>query len=183
MTAFVDESYRHGPGGRYIMAVVVLLAHDVDPREAARNLLLPGQRRLHWHDEDERRRAVLLDRLVQLGLECRSYFCPLGPALREPRARALCLNAVLWDLWQESVSSLVIESRGEYDDRRDRSTIVAAQKSMRASPTVAYRFERPSVDPMLWWADVVAGAAAASVSGSGLLEASGLQVIRTDVGS
>jgi hypothetical protein len=63
--------------------------------------------------------------------------------------------------------SYVIESRGDRDDRRDRSTIVAAQKSMRASPTIAYRFERPSVEPMLWWADALAGAAALATRGAG----------------
>lgn len=181
MTAFVDESYRHGPGGTYVLASVVPLTADIDPREAARNLLLPGQRRLHWHDEDERRRAALLGRLGQLNLDCRTYRCPLGPGQREQRARALCLNALVWDLWHEAVDSVVIESRGEHDDRRDRSTIMAAQKARRASPSVAYRFERPSVEPMLWWADVVAGAAAAALSGSHLLEASGLQLIQTDI--
>ena len=107
--------------------------------------------------------------------------CRLDAVRREPRARALCLNALLWDLWADEVDSLVIESRGEHEDRRDRSTIVAAQKSKRAAPTVDYRFERPSNEPMLWWADLVAGATASALSGSHLLDASAVRVRHSDV--
>ena len=182
MTAFVDESIRDGPDGSYVVAAVVLSTSDFDARDAARRLLLPGQRRLHWHDEGEDRRTLILERLAELGLECRTYLCALGAGRRQPRARALCLNALLWDLWRQAdVDSVVIESRGDRDDRRDRSTIVAAQRSMRASPTIAYRFERPSVEPMLWWADALAGAAALATRGTRMLDTIGLRLVHTDV--
>ncbi len=163
MTAFVDESLRQGPNGLYVIAAVVVTLDFDAARDAARSMLLRGQHRFHWRDENDRRRRLMIDRISELGVGCRAYVCRPVAVRREPRARALCLNGLLWDLWQDDVVELVIESRQEHNDRRDRRTIVGAQRAQRAHPDLSYRFAWPEVEPLLWLADAVAGAVSAAV--------------------
>ena len=65
LLAYVDESERPG---RYLMSCVVIDRADAGrARSAARGLLLPGQRRLHFHSESDRRqRSLVADLLAPL---------------------------------------------------------------------------------------------------------------------
>jgi hypothetical protein len=182
VTAFVDESIRLGPSGVYIVAAVVVVGDLDRGREFARSLLLPSQLRLHWNEESDQRRQRIVDGLADFGAPCRIYVGPLGPHVRQARVRALCFNRLLWDLWVEGVESVVIESRQEHNDRRDRRTILSAQRSRRASPTLKYSFARPSDEPLLWLPDALAGATAATTGGGpDYLARLGSIVDRTDV--
>lgn len=75
LLTYVDESERPG---RYLMSCVVIDPADAGrARSAARGLLLPGQRRLHFHSEtDRRQRSLVVDmqstgEAVRLTLESR----------------------------------------------------------------------------------------------------------------
>jgi len=165
LVAYLDESLRQGAGGLYLVAVVVL-AETRDLADAAhrvRGVLLPRQHRFHWHAEGERQRRRMLEQLVALGVEVRAYSTELGA--RSERARVLCLNRMLWDLLELGVTELVIESRQEHNDAKDRRTIATAQRLGRAPRQLLYRFERPHAEPLLWLPDAAAGALAAAVAG------------------
>ncbi|MGQ0432437.1 MAG: hypothetical protein ACT452_08535 [Microthrixaceae bacterium] len=182
MTAFVDESIRTGSDGFYIVAAVIVVGDLEQGRDFARSLLLPGQVRLHWNEEGDRRRQLIVGALAELGAPSRVYVGRLGPDVRQARVRALGFNRLLWDLWSEGVDSLVIESRQEHNDRQDRRTILSAQRSRKASPTLTYSFARPSDEPLLWLPDVLAGAAAATVGGGyDYLARLGTIIERTDI--
>jgi hypothetical protein len=62
-TAYVDESEpdpRSGSAGVYLLtAAVIEDDRQNDARTAVADLLLPGQPKLHWHVEDDRRRKLL----------------------------------------------------------------------------------------------------------------------------
>jgi hypothetical protein len=183
VTAFVDESMRLRVQGLYVVAAVVVI-EDVDAaRHAARSVLVRRQPRFHWRNESEARRRLMLERMSDLSIDARVYVRdPIAPR-RQAGARALCLNALLWDLWQAEVDDLVIETRQPHADAADRRTIVAAQRARRASPTLDYRFDRALDEPVLWMADALAGAAAAQVAeGADYLDLLGGLVTRTDIG-
>jgi hypothetical protein len=124
----------------------------------------------------------MLEMFVRLSLESSIYVHEPLASRGDGRARSLCLNALLWDLWQRRVDELVVESRQEHGDYRDRQTIAFAQRARAASPILRYRFERPHHEPLLWLADAIAGAATASLAdGAPYLKHLGDRVRRVDV--
>lgn len=65
--AYVDESQR---SGRYLLCAVVVDAGSVGLlRRRVRKLLLPGQRRLHFNNEGNRRRRSIASAIVTLDVD------------------------------------------------------------------------------------------------------------------
>ncbi len=173
MIGFVDESIRAGANGIYVIAAAIIAPTDSEHiRRDVRALLRGRQQRFHWRDESEAMRQRMLDHLTRLDLDAViSVQEPVEPAKLE-RARALCLQRLLWELLDTDLEELVIESRQDHNDRRDRRTIAHAQRSKTAPPGLAYRFAWPHDEPLLWIADALASATGASLatSGTGYLE-------------
>jgi hypothetical protein len=158
VTAYVDESMRPGPGGLYLLAAVLVVPQEMGrAREAAQGLLSPRQPRFHWHSETELQRRRMLERVAELGCVVLGYMCP-AVTRRNDRPRALCLNRMLWDLRERGVHELVIESRQEHNDSKDRLTIMRAKKAGAAPAALTSAFARPVEEPLLWLADAMAGA-------------------------
>lgn len=179
MHAYVDESLRQGPAGLYVVATVVVTDELDRARDVARSVLLRRQPRYHWRAESEPQRQRMLEAIVGLGVTVRAYACrPVAPSKTE-RARALCLDRLLWDLHADDelgdVAELVLESRREHNDRKDRKIIAAAQRANRAPAGLRYLHAQPSAEPLLWLPDAAAGAVSAHVAGetSRYLEALG----------
>jgi hypothetical protein len=106
---------------------------------------------------------------------------PVTPRLQD-RARALCMTRLLWDARALEVADLVIESRQERNDKKDRRTILRALQAQGASPNLHYRFERPKAEPLLWLPDAVAGATATQLTeGGAYLDALGGLVTITEL--
>lgn len=118
--------------------------------------------RFHFRNESEERRQTMLGQIAECGLATSGYVAQPVPSRRQPRARSLCLKALLWDLNGWGVSELIIESRQRHNDRRDGILIVSAQRSGIAARDLRYGWETPSGNPMLWVADAVAGVVAAN---------------------
>lgn len=183
MTAFVDESIRLDNHGIYVVAAVVVVENLDTAREVARSVLVKRQPRFHWRNEGEPRRLGMLERMSSAGIGARVYVQQPVTSRRPERARALCLNAMLWDLWQAEVEDVVFESRQRHADAADRRLIIAAQQAHRASPHLSYRFEKAINEPLLWMADALAGATSSdSAEGTHYLDCLGGMVARTDVG-
>lgn len=162
MIAFVDESLRQRPDGLCVLAAVVA-PNDIDEgRDAVRSVLLPGQLRFHWKDENEGQRRRMLKAIEDMGVRSLVYVCRPVSMRRQARARALCVNALVWDLWTHEVDEVVFESRENHNDAKDRQTIIQAKKAKRAAESLIYRFERPDAEPLLWLPDAVAGAVSAA---------------------
>jgi hypothetical protein len=167
MIGFVDESMREGQGGLYVVAAVVFATDLEDARRATRSVLLPRQVRFHWHQESEPQRLKMLEHLAGVATSAMAYACRPISLRQQERARALCLNRLLWDVRDIGVTELVFESRQQRNNQKDRRTIVHAVKSGIASPTLRYRFERPKEEPLLWLPDAVAGAVATDLAAGG----------------
>src|SRR5580765_8597786 len=114
--AWVDESMRFGsdgPGPVYILAAVVSdLAGSDDARDELRSLLLRGQKRIHWRDEDHARRMLIAKTIARLDL---TAVVVVGARLvesKQERARRQCLRRLLHELELLGVSRVLLESRG-----------------------------------------------------------------------
>jgi hypothetical protein len=165
--AFIDESVRTGSGGLlYVVAAGVVMKTDADRvRDDLRKFLSPRQRYFHWGDERPARRLAMLDRLAELDVMAlvSSYY----PAAnhRQEQARANCLTVLVGDLRAESTNELVIETRSEPLDRRDRRTLLHARDVGIAADSLTYWHGRKLEEPGLWAADAVAGAVATYLAG------------------
>ncbi len=150
-TAFLDESHRDA---HYIVCVAMVVVEDLESaRKALRALRLPGQRRIHFAAESDRRRRKLLSQIAELDLTTAIY------SIRHPGdtvARTLILAAMVPDLRSRGVVRLVIESR-ESQDRRDRADLYRTV-GPDPDPTFTYRHQAPASEPLLWVPDAVAWA-------------------------
>lgn len=105
---YLDESKR---GNRYLIAsTTVDAAGAIEVRRELGHLVLPGQRRLHFKSESDRRRRELLDAIV--GLSCAVRVYSVG-RLAEPDARSLAPSAVVRDVQTAGGDSTVYIGRVE----------------------------------------------------------------------
>lgn len=171
MLGFVDESIHRGEG-LYILACVTLDDfRAVSLRtEIKQELLLPGQNRFHWRDENAERRTLALELLAEAHDTAYAYVCSRLQDCGDPRARALCFKKLIWDARTEHISGITFESRQSHNDRIDRGTIIGLERSRIGSPSLVYDFKTPVDEPLLWLPDVMAGAIAASGTGNALYD-------------
>jgi hypothetical protein len=147
--AFVDESARRG---EYIICVTTCPAIDLDAaRRRLRGLRLPGQRRLHFADENDRRRRSILSKMATLGT-CSELYVAKDPSARS--ARAAVIGTAVTQLARRGVRRLTLESR-EGQDEQDRIVIY---RSLQGGLPLEYRHVPPRDEPLLWVPDAVAWA-------------------------
>ena len=149
LTAYLDESIDSDSG------LYVLAAREVRP--AARQKLidaLPIRRRPHWHAEDQPTRAKLVAATAGLPLEARAYGCRFGSPRRMEAARARALTWLVFELDVE-IRTLILDRRDAVQDAKDRRLLAPL---FRRRPGVEYGHVPSASEPLLWVADVVAGA-------------------------
>ena len=149
--AFVDESVR---GKLYIMCVTSVSTDELDAaRKTLRSLTAPGQRRIHFATESDRRRRALLRAMSRLTTSS-IVFVARHP--NQVKARGAILAAMVPKLQSSDVRHLVLESRHE-QDKRDRA-IICHSVGAHPTPPINYTHCPGSGEPLLWVADAVAWA-------------------------
>lgn len=102
---FIDETKQRG----YLMVAGVVVADDLDVlRKTIRSLILPGQRRLHMKNENDRRKHAIASAIVATDIQVTVY----DAARRyrnERERRAACLRAVVNDAAARAHPVLVLE--------------------------------------------------------------------------
>lgn len=167
--AFVDESNRHLSEGRYgtlLAAVVIDEAGEATATRLARTRLSPGQLRFHWRDESRRTRRDFIEAVTSqhdIDLSIVVVSTTVERARRIESGRVQTLWRLLAELERLDVGRLVIESRLERNDRRDRREIERAKQAGVCRRGLVYAHHRPTEGPPLWIADAVAGSASAHV--------------------
>lgn len=146
--AFVDECKAKG---YYIAAAVVLPADASGVDKALRRLLQPGQRRIHFNQESDSRRRMLLSRMAELDVQVWIYSVR---GEKERAARDRCLNALIDDLVMSDAASLILE-RDAPIERNDRRTIHDALLR-HGRYELTYRHAEPSEFALLWVSDAIA---------------------------
>ncbi|NPC98243.1 hypothetical protein [Nocardioides sp. zg-DK7169] len=169
--AWVDESI-HAPGaehsGMYVLASVVADPEGCDhPRDSLVRLVPRGRGRLHWRDED----TPLREKVTAVIAECDfASVVVVGARWANPkaqeRARRHCMRRLLFELEQLGVSQVWLESRTSSLNKRDLQLVNALRSENAISAALRVDFGLPSVEPMLWVPDAIAGAVAGARKGS-----------------
>jgi hypothetical protein len=164
MPAYVDESARlSGAVTCYVMAAVLVGAERAEElRGVLRARLRRGQRRMHWHAEHAGARTALAALVHRLDAPA-VVVATRGVSDRTTeRARRRCLVRLLWELDQRGAGDVVFESR-QHRDADDRRVISAVVHAGHVTSDLGYAFAVPTDEPLLWIADVVAGAAGLAI--------------------
>jgi hypothetical protein len=157
--AYVDESLRLSARLYLMAAVFVDGARAESHRTVLRGLLRKGQRRLHWRDEDDRRRAALIEAVAALRPR---GIVVIGTGMdprHQERARRKCMERLLWNLYERGIAEAVFERRSNDLDNRDRQMVAMLRGRHLASSRLPVLWESPEAEPLLWLPDLVAGAA------------------------
>jgi hypothetical protein len=160
MLAVLDETYPELPGGvAYVVGAAVILANEQTARDAVAGVFSDAQRvrPFHWHEEGPTARAALVKALSDIGAV--AHVCVHYPTGRKKleAARARALKEVVPRVVQDGASLLLIESRGEVEDRRDRAVILDTLNDLGSAGQLRYEWRTKS-ESLLWLADGICGA-------------------------
>lgn len=160
MLAVLDETYPELPGGvAYVVGAAVILADEADARAAVAGVFAGTSRRrpFHWHEEGPTARQAMIRVLGEIGAV--AHVCVHYPTGRKKleAARAGALQTVVPKIVQDGASLLLIESRGELEDRRDRGVILDTLNALERPGELAYEW-RDKSEALLWLADGICGA-------------------------
>jgi hypothetical protein len=169
--AWVDESMRildpAAGEGLYLLAAVVCDTAVCEPtRGLLRSLRYKRQPRLHWNTEDDGRRAKIAAAVSGVPMSAVVVVGAPLVAAKQERARRICMETLLPHLAGMGVNRVLLEARTASLNDRDRRHLVAMRGQRAVPATLRVDIGRPSVEPMLWLPDVVAGAVGAARNGN-----------------
>lgn len=157
--AWGDESTRTVGVAQPMYLLGAAIADPADCGEVRDRLRAVPHRgpKLHWHDADGRGRRVIQQAVTAILVEHLVVVATPADPRRPERARAKCLERMLYELDQRNVSRLIMESRTVSLNRRDLLLIERLRGSRRIPTAIRLDFELPSLEPMLWLPDQVLG--------------------------
>lgn len=152
------------PQGYYILAATIADPDRCQPiRESLLQLRSSGPGKLHWTDENDRRRKRLVTTVAGFNLDHAVIVgAPLNTRKQE-RARAQCLEQLLFDLGQRNISSAWIETRGAALDSADLKLVDAFRARGSLPRELRVGFGQPADEPLLWLPDMPAGAVGVAI--------------------
>lgn len=131
-------------------------------------LRLRGRRRVakaHWTEMDDRERRVAAETVAALGgLQLVAVGSPV-PVRRQERARRKCLASMVTELYGFGVTRLFMESREAELNARDVRTVQQARFALPKDSAFWVEHLPGGSEPLLWVADIVAGACRAEQLG------------------
>ncbi|MFV0460699.1 MAG: hypothetical protein ACK5MT_18225 [Actinomycetales bacterium] len=168
LRAWVDESGsdRAQDPGTYVLAAAIGCSED-EPviREQISRLRMPGQVKLHWRDENTKRRSTIAQAIAGYKLEHLVVVRAGRVDDRPERRRRKCLERLLYELEAKAVTDIALESRGPADDRRDIQMLNALRGQRYLSTAIRLTHVVGRLEPMLWIPDAVCGAVTSARTG------------------
>lgn len=147
---YIDESKARG---YVIVAAVVLDGNATQLRKQVAQLRKPGQqKRIHFVDESDVRRRMILEEFAHLGVRSRIFH---AEGLSDRDARKWCLEQVVELAGKLSVGRIVLEA----DDsivQSDRRTLYRELEQRGLRQGVSYSHDRAASEPLLWVPDAIA---------------------------
>lgn len=131
---YVDESKARG---YYIVATATAIGDVQASERALRDLLKPGQRRIHFKSESDSRRRQILSRICALEVRVSVW---VVKERSDKEARPLSLGALAEEAARTGVAQLIIE-RDESLERADRRLIADVIRRA-GSPDMQYGMSR-----------------------------------------
>ena len=147
---FLDESKERG----YIIVAGVVMPEGLTAaRKAMRTLVMPGQRRVHFHTESPARRRQIITTITDTGARTRIYTS--SGRRREIDARAACLQAVVTGAAAVGAHMLLLE---QHDSLLwwDRKRLFELTRQAGCAETLRYEHHRGAAEELLWIPDAIA---------------------------
>ncbi|MEJ2869765.1 DUF3800 domain-containing protein [Actinomycetospora sp. OC33-EN08] len=164
----MDESFHEHPSeGFYVLAAAIFTGPDPEHARAAMLGLRAARAtaKLHWNEMDADQRRTATATVAGLdGVHVVVVGAPVPPR-RQERARRLTLRRLTYELHGMGVTRIVIESRQQVLDRRDVTLVTATRNDLPKGTRLRVDHQRGADEPLLWVADIVAGAVRAGRHG------------------
>lgn len=145
---YVDESKARG----YYVVATATASGDLRVSERAlRDLLKPGQRRIHFKSESDSRRRQILSSMCALNVRVSVW---IVKRRSDKEARPLSLGALVTKAVESGAALLILE-RDESLERADRRLIADVIRRA-GSSELQYQHVAPHEHPLLWVSDAVA---------------------------
>lgn len=157
---FGDESasnHRTDPGVYMFAAALIDPERALMVREQMRILLPSGRKKVHWHEDQDRRHDIVVDAILNARVEALVVVRQGYGDEKPERQRRKCLERFVPELEALGCGRLVLESRGPADDRRD-NDMLGALRARKVSASLRLDHEPGPAEPLLWIPDAVCGA-------------------------
>jgi hypothetical protein len=134
----------------------------VDSVRDAVSKLARKQLPFHWREAGPRQRRAAVELLSQLdAVHCVVVGTGLDGA-RQERHRRKCLQRLLWELDQFGVSHIRLDARRREQNDADSAAVAAWRAQRVLSSELRVDHVRARAEPLVWIADIVAGAVTAA---------------------
>lgn len=156
LVAAVDETVAELQGGvTYVLAAVIFDEAQL-AREDIQALTADRTRPFHWHKEGPTTRKAAVG-LIDAHAIATKILARRAGRQAQTAARATLLGRLATELAAEGVGHVVIESRSQREDGRDRAVIL---NSFHERTTRPFSYDwRTKAEPLLWYPDALAGLA------------------------
>jgi hypothetical protein len=145
--------------GMYLLGAVVADPSACEStRDELRAVLPKGARKLHWTDMEDREKKQVT--ALVCGLDV-AHMVVIGTPLdlkKQEKARAKCLERLLWELGEMQVSKVLLEHRTPSLNSRDMKLVDRLRGSQAMPKSLRVDIAQPSSEPMLWIPDQMLGA-------------------------
>ncbi len=157
LIAAVDETVAELHGGVTYVLAAVIFSEPHAARQDAEALTANRIRPFHWHREGPAIRNAAVELIAAHAIATKILAQRAGRHA-QTATRAALLNELVTELGSEGVEHVVIESRGQREDGRDRSVILNCFRQQTAATNFSYDW-RTKAEPLLWYPDAMAGVA------------------------
>ena len=155
--AYGDESIQRKCEPACYLLGATVFAEGSDPSFALRQAKPAGAQKLHWYDLDLRRQTQSLEMLSHITQQTTIVAALPLEGHKDERARRKALEALILRLQSAGITKLVLESRNDVHDKRDRELLVSMRRKGEA-----FGFDLEHVpgksEPLLWVPDQLLGA-------------------------
>ncbi|KAA0233129.1 MAG: hypothetical protein EDR02_14460 [Actinobacteria bacterium] len=139
----------------YVVTAAIMLDVDAVRRGLAEVVPADRTRPFHWSAEGPRARTRMVELLIETGVVAHVVVHYPTGRRRQEEARRNAMVELVPLVVADGAAELIIESRSEREDQRDRQSVIEAMRL--AEHTIRYRWE-PKSESLLWVADAVCGA-------------------------
>lgn len=149
MHIFVDESKSKG---YLIIAVIIAPGLLKSTRRKMLELRMPGQGHIHFVNERDSRRKLILSEISKIEMRVRAY---KAIGYSQAAGRDACIELMLDDIRSTEATSIVFE-KDESSEKSDRMLLHRGLLARGLSKNIEYRFMSKSAEPIIWIADAIA---------------------------
>jgi hypothetical protein len=149
-----------------LSALIVHSEAEPDVRRSVAALRPPTETKLRWHNESAASRRKIIAAVPSLAAMYVVVVRSCPPDERPARRRAKCLATLLAELDVAGVDLLVLEARQQSQNNQDLRSVARLRSARHVSSRLRVEHVPGPAEPLLWIADIVAGAVGAARAGN-----------------